>query len=111
MIFASSSLDHLDCFFAGDSDTSEDVESIDRLAGMILGPDVVFKGFEELDWATTAEGAESERAKDRLRDSEVLSLSRCSASSSFGFRRREISTVEVWCQDWPQGCEVFERLG
>ena len=33
------------------------------------------------------------------------------SSLSRGLRRREISTLEVWCQDWPHGWEEDDKLG
>lgn len=33
------------------------------------------------------------------------------SSLSLGLRRREISTLEVWCQGWPHGWEEDDKLG
>lgn len=105
MIFASSSADHFDCFFAGDSWLSVPVLSAGRLAGIVLDDDVVVSARDEAECAATL--AVSDRATDRCRgEGGPLEL----VSSSLGLSNREISTVEVWCQDWPHGCELDEKL-
>lgn len=103
MILASSSPDHFDCFLAGDSADKVDVRSIARLAGITLEFDVVVCDFEDNDGAAMLDLAESERGGDLCRGSEPLSASRGDTSSSLDFRRNEISTVDGWLQDWPQG--------
>ena len=101
MILASSSTDHFDCFFAGDSAAKPAVRSAGRLAGMTLEVDVVVGVLDVLDCAATLVDAVSERASERLRGGEGLSL--VATSSSLGLSSREISTLDAWCQDWPQG--------
>lgn len=105
MIFASSSTDHLDCFFAGDSDASVDVLSAERFAGMT--DDVATSVLEDVDRGAMLDGAESKRVNDgggEGRDADE-------ASSSFGLSNREISTLEEWCQCWLQGCEEVGKFG
>lgn len=101
MIFASSSGDHFDCFFAGDSEEASSVVLAGRLAGITEEEEVN----AVLEDSATLEGAESDRANDRGE------VGFCDDSSSFGSRSREISTVEEWCQDWPQGWEDVGRIG
>lgn len=107
MIFASSSADHLDCFFAGDSDASVKDLSADLFAGMTDDVEVAVSAFEDADCPATLDGAESDRANDAGGDGLDLG----ETSSSFGLSNREISTVEEWCQDWPQACEEVGRFG
>jgi len=107
MIFASSSADHLDCFFAGDSDASADDLSAARFAGMTEDVEVAVNALDDVDCAAMLDGAESERATDGGGDG----LDAGDAASSFGLSNREISTLEEWCQDWPQGYKVVGRFG
>lgn len=105
MIFASSSADHFDCFFAGDSWLMAPLLSAGRFAGIALEVDVVVSARDDVECAATL--AESDRASDRGRgEGGSLVLE----SSSLPLSNREISTVEVWCQDWPQGCEFNGKL-
>jgi len=82
MIFASSSGDHFDCFFAGDSNEASSVALADRLAGITEDVDVSVT----LDGSVTLEGTESDRVNDRGDGGLWV--------SSFGSSSREISTVE-----------------
>jgi len=107
MILASSSADHLDCFFAGDSDASVEFLSASRFAGMTEDVEVAVSVFDDVDCAATLDGAESDRANEG--GGEGLDLGE--PSSSFGLSSREISTLEEGCQDWPQGCEEVGRVG
>jgi len=61
MIFASSSGDHFDCFFAGDSNEASSVVLADRLAGMTEEVDVNVT----LEGSVTLKGAESDRVNER----------------------------------------------
>lgn len=106
IIFASSSADHLDCFFAGDSDASVEDLSAGRFAGTTDDVEVAVSVFEVTDCAPL-DGAESDRANDSGGDA----LDFGEASSSFGLSSREISTVEEWCQGWPQACEEVGKFG
>lgn len=101
MIFASSSADHLDCFFAGDSEARVESLSASRFEGITDGVDVAVRALDELDKAAMLEGAESERVSDG--GGEGLDIDDGECSSSLGLRSREISTVDEWCQDWPAG--------
>lgn len=92
MIFASSSADHLDCFFAGDSDARVDVLSAARLAGITDGAEVAANVLDEADCAAMLEGAESDPVSDG--GGEGLDRDDDEVSSSLGLRSREISTVE-----------------
>lgn len=69
--------------------------------------DVEANVLEDADCAATLDGAESDRVNDGGGDG----LDREEASSSFGLSSREISTLEDWCQDWPQGYEEVGRFG
>ncbi len=107
MIFASSSEDHFDCFFAGDSDARFEDLSAGRLAGITDDVEVAVSVFEDADCAATLDSAESDRASDGGGDGLDLD----EVSSSFGLSSREISTLEGGCQDWPQGCEEAGKFG
>lgn len=64
MILASSSGDHFDCFFAGDSDVNVDDRSAARLAGMTLDVEPVVYVLDDVDCPVTLR-AESDGALDR----------------------------------------------
>lgn len=71
-------------------------------AGTMLDDEPVAYVLDDVDCPATL-CAESDGALDRGRGGERCSLSCVDESSSLPFNRREISTVDVWCQDWPQG--------